>query len=121
MAHLFIIVVSALILSADGLDLSSARLGVDGGRVAVVAVDADKVLAVGSSDALQDNVALGHGVTVSAGAVQLTEVCDCKARDSHSATAVVLDDLVLGALRSTADDVEGAVAGLEGEGVYYFR
>jgi len=120
-AYLFIIVISALIFSADGLDISSAGLAVDGGRVAVVAVDADKILAVGSSDALQDNVALGHGVTVSAGAVQLAEVCNCKARDSHGATAVVLEDLVLGALGSTADDVEGAVAGLEGECVYYLR
>ena len=57
-------------------------------------------------------------VTVSAGAVELAEVVDGEVGNGDGTATVVLDDLVVGALSTTTDDVKGAVTGLEGEGVY---
>lgn len=62
---------------------------------------------------------LVHGLAVAARAVQLAKVLDGEVGDLEGATAVVLQDLVLGAVGTAALDV-GGVAGvlvLDGEGV----
>lgn len=90
----------------------------DGGSVAIVAVDTSKRLAAHGRDTRDGHSPLGHGVTVAAGAVELAKVIDGEVFDADFAAGVVLDDLVIGALGSTADDAVGAAAFLEGEGVY---
>ena len=64
-------------------------------------------------------MALVHGVAVPAGAVQLSEVLDDEVRDGDGAGAVVLQDLVVGAVGTAAGDVGGVarVLVLDGEGV----
>lgn len=109
---------NTLVLGADSLGVGNAGVALDGGGVAHVAVDSDEGAgSADSGDALDGDVALVHLVAVSAGAVQLAEVVHGEAGDAHSAAAVVLDDLVLGTLGTTAGDSEGAVTSLEGEGV----
>jgi hypothetical protein len=56
-------------------------------------------------------------VAVAAGPVELAKVVDGEAIDVYLASGVVLDDLVCGALGTAADDVVGAAAALEGEGI----
>lgn len=110
---------NTLVLGADSLGVGNTGVALDGGSVAHVAVDSDEGAgSADSSDALDGDVTLVHLVAVSAGAVQLAEVVHSEAGDADGAAAVVLDNLVLGALRTTTDDGEGTVASLEGEGVY---
>jgi hypothetical protein len=61
---------------------------------------------------------LVHLVAVPARSVQFAEIVHGEAGDADCASAVVLDDLVLCALRAAADYGEGAGAGFEGEGVF---
>jgi hypothetical protein len=53
--RLLVVVVGTLVLLADVLDRLGTGLG-DGGSVAVVAVDADEVLSVGSLDVVDDDL-----------------------------------------------------------------
>lgn len=105
----------ALKFLADGLDRGGAGAR-NGGRVAKVRVDAGEELAVVGLDVLDDDVALDAALAVAARAVQLAEVHHGEAVDGHGALAVVLDNLVVGVLGTTALDVGVAVA-LESEGV----
>lgn len=88
---LLVVVVGALELLADGLDLLGAGVG-DGGSVAVVGVDAGQDVAAGGRDAVDDDVTLVHGVAVAAAAVQLAKVLDQEVGDADGTSAVVLDD-----------------------------
>ncbi|KAJ8116580.1 hypothetical protein OPT61_g2028 [Boeremia exigua] len=106
----------ALELLADLLDAGSAGGAVDGGGVAEVGVDADEELAAVGLDVLDDNVALGALLAVSAGAVELAEVGDLEAVDGDGTGTVVLDDLVLSASGTTTGD-GGVTVLLEGESV----
>ena len=56
-------------------------------------------------------------IAVAAGPVELAKVVDGEAVDVDLAAGVVLDDLVVGALGTAADDVVGAAAALERKGV----
>lgn len=62
-------------------------------------------------------MALALLVAVAARAVQLAEVGDLEAVDGNGTNTVVLDDLVLGALSTTAADLSVTVA-LDGESIY---
>lgn len=62
-------------------------------------------------------MALEHLVAVSAGAVELAEVVDGEVGDGEGAAAVVLEDLVFGALGSAADDGGDAGFLVDGQGV----
>lgn len=110
--------VHALVLLADILGLTARAA--DGSLVTEVGVDADEVgsHAVGA-DVLNNDLAGRLGLVVgavTAAAVQLTGVDDGKVLDGDGSGTVVLDDLVLGLLGSSADD--GGVTGTEdGDGV----
>ena len=106
----------ALEFLADLLDGGSAGSAVDGGSVAEVGVDSDEELAVGGLDVLDDNVALGALLAVSAGAVELAEVGNLEAVDGDGSGTVVLDDLVLGAGGTSTGD-GGVTVLLQGEGI----
>lgn len=95
-------------LLADCINARSTCRGVDGGRVAEVGVDACEKLAVGGFYALDDDVALGALLAVTAGTVELTEGVDSEAIDRDGAGAVVLDYFVLCAGGASADDCAGA-------------
>lgn len=86
------IALGTLELLADGLDTGGLGVG-DGGSVAEVLVDTSKDVTGGGDDSVNGNVALVHGVTVAARAVQLSEVLDGEVGDGDSAGTVVLDDL----------------------------
>lgn len=94
----------ALEFLAGILDVANACRAVDGGTVTEVGVDAGEELAVGGLDVLDDNMALGLVLAVSAGTVELAEVRDLEAVNGDGSGAVVLDDLVLGANGTTASD-----------------
>lgn len=105
--------VLANVLDAGGLD------ALESGSVTVVGVDTGEELALVGGDVVEDDVALGLGLAVAAATVKLAEVVNSEARDGHGATAVVLEDLVLGA-ESTAAGDGGGLAGillLDGEGI----
>jgi len=70
-----------------------------------------KSLALRSSDVRESDVALVHGLAVTAAAVELAEVVNSEAGDLERAGAVVLQDLVLGAESAAAGD-GGGLAGL---------
>jgi len=106
----------ALKLLADLLDVGSAGGAVDGGGVTEVGVDADKELAAGRLDVLDDNVTLGALLAVTAGAVELAEVGNLEAINGDGSSAVVLDDLVVGAGGTAAGD-GGVTVLLQGESV----
>lgn len=114
---LLAVVVSTLVLNTDLLNAASTAI--NGGRVAEVRVNADQGLAVAGLDTADLHGTLELLLAVAAGAVQLAEVLDSEVLDDGRAAAVVLDDLVIGALGTTANDLVDAGAGtLEGEGVY---
>lgn len=108
---------STLELLADLLDIGSTGSAVDGGGVAEVGVDADEQLAGGGLDVLDNNVALGALLAVSARAVELAEVGDLEAVDSDGSGSVVLDDLVLGTSGTAAGD-GGVTVLLQGESIW---
>lgn len=135
-----VVVVSASVLVADGLDTADVDVG-ERGSVTEVGVDTcdpvsklslglvfcseylllltSKRLALRGSDVVEDDVALVLGLAVAAAAVELAEVVDSEARNRHGAATVVLEDLVLGA-ESTAASDSGGVTGsllLDGESV----
>jgi len=60
-------------------------------------------------------MALKHGIAVAAGPVQLSEIGGVEAGDGKGSAAIVLHDLVRGALCSTADDIGNAGFLLDGE------
>jgi hypothetical protein len=114
----------ALELLADGLDRRSAGVG-DGGGSTKVGVDTGEQLAVGRLDVLDDDAAGDRVLAVTAGTVKLAKVGDLESIDGDGTLAVagivsvglevmevdlLLDDLVLGSLGSSADDV--GVAGV---------
>ena len=110
--------VVTLVLDTDLLNFSHTAAGVDGGGIAVVGVDSDERASAASGEALNLDVALEHLVAISAGAVEFSEVGDGEVGDVDGSGTVVLEDFVLGALGSAADDV-GDTAGLvEGEGIW---
>ena len=83
-------------------------VGADVGQSSLVAeglVDASELTAVVSSRAGDLDRALALGVAVAAGAVQLAVVLDVEVDDVDLAAAVVLDDLVVSVVGTTADDV----------------
>lgn len=104
-------------LLANFLDAGGAGRGVDGGSVAEVGVDADEELAVAGLDVLDNDVAFGALLAVTARAVELAKGVDCEAIDGHGSGTIVLDDLVFGSGRAAADDGSIAIA-LDGEGIY---
>lgn len=99
------------------IDRGGADVRGDGGGVAEVGVDAGEKAARAGLDALDDDVALALLVAVAAGAVELAEVGDLEAVDGDGADTVVLDDLVLGALGTTAGD-GGVTVTLDRESVW---
>ena len=102
-----------LILYADSLDTRHARV-LDHRRITIVRVIPDQGLAVARLDPVHDDVALVHGIAVAAAAVQLAEVGEGEAGDADCAVAVVLDDLVVGAVGAPADHVRRAGYLLDG-------
>lgn len=104
-------------LLADLLDAGAARSG-DVGGVAVVGVDANQVGDALGLDVLDDDVAGATVVgAVTASAVELAGVDDGEVLDSDGSAAVVLDNLVLGLLGTTALDQDITIA--EGrDGIY---
>jgi hypothetical protein len=112
----FLARVVALVLDADVLYAGDAGVA-DDGSIAIVRVDADQSLALASLDAIDGDVALVHGLAVSATAVQLAEVVDEEVLDADGSSTVVLDDFVVGALGATTDDVGCARLLLDGDGV----
>lgn len=107
--------VVALELRADLLDGGGAGAG-DGGGVAVVGVDTGEELSAIGLDVLDGDSALAHLLAVAARAVELAEGVDSEAVNGDRANTVVLDDLVISTLGTTADDLGAAVA-LEGKSV----
>lgn len=103
-------------LLANLLDGGSASSAVDGSSIAEVGVDANEKLAVGGLDVLDDNVALGALLAVSARAVELTEVGDLEAIDGDGSGSVVLDDLVLSASGTSTRD-GGVTIFLQGKSI----
>lgn len=89
--------VVALEALANLLDAAGGGVG-DSSGVAVVGVDAGKEVAVGRSDAGDDDVTISHGVAVSAGSPQLAKVLHGEVLDGEGAAAVVLGDLVGGSI-----------------------
>lgn len=84
----------ALVLLADLFNAAGSRVG-DGRAVAVIGVDTGEEVTVRGGDARDGDVALGHGVAISAGSVQLAKVLDDEVGDGQSAGTVVLQDLFL--------------------------
>jgi len=103
----------ALELLADGLDGSSAGAG-DGSGTAEVGVDTGKDLSVVGLDVLDDDRAGDAVLAVTAGAVELAEVHDGEAVNGDRALSVVLDDLVVSGLGTSALD-HGVSVTLEGK------
>jgi hypothetical protein len=113
---LLAVVIGSLVLNADLLD--AAGTAGDGGSITVVGVDANERLAAASLDAADLNGTLELLLAISARAVQLAEVLNGEVFDDDGTAAVVLDDLVIGTLSTTTNDLVGAGAGtLEGEGI----
>lgn len=104
-------------LLADLLDAGAARSG-DVGGVTVVGVDANQVGDTLGLDVLDDDVAGATVVgAVTASAVELAGVDDGEVLDSDGSAAVVLDNLVLGLLGTTALDQD--ITSAEGrDGIY---
>lgn len=104
-------------LLADLLDAGAARSG-DVGGVTVVGVDANQVGDTPGLDVLDDDMAGATVVgAVTASAVELAGVDDGEVLDGDGSAAVVLDNLVLGLLGTTALDQDVAIA--EGrDGIY---
>lgn len=104
-------------LLADLLDAGAARSR-DVGGVAVVGVDANQVGDTLGLDVLDDDMAGATVVgAVTASAVELAGVDDGEVLDSDGSAAVVLDNLVLGLLSTTALDQD--IASAEGrDGIY---
>ena len=63
-------------------------------------------------------MALIHVITISTGAIQLSEIVCGEPLDVHRTRAIVLDDFVLSTLGTTTDDIERAGSGFQGQGVY---
>jgi len=103
---------------ATRITTTTGRTYSDGGSVAIVAVDTSKGLAAHSSDARDGHGTLGHRVAIAAGAVELAKVVDGEVFDTDFAAGVVLDDLVVSTLGTTANDAVGTAAFLEGECIY---
>ena len=103
-------------LLADLLDVGSAGSAVDGSGVTEVGVDTGEKLAAGGLDVLDNNVALGALLAVSAGAVELAKVRNLEAVDGDGTGTVVLDDLVSGAGGTSTDDGGVAIL-LQGESI----
>lgn len=111
--RLNIVVISASVLVADGLDTAGLDVG-ESGSVAQVRVDAfphvskisivmkgrmrsaltSKSLALRSSDVVKDDMALVLGLAVAAAAVEFAEVVNGEAADGKGSATVVLQDLV---------------------------
>ena len=90
-----------------GVALADGHVAVDGdalevGAVAVVRVDADERLTRARGDVLQDDVPRVLARAVAARAVELVEVFGGEVLNRERAAAVVLKDLVGGALRAAA-------------------
>lgn len=104
-------------LLADLLDAGAARSG-DVGGVTVVGVDANQVGDALGLDVLDDDVAGATVVgAITASAVELAGVDDGEVLDSDGTAAVVLDNLVLSLLGTTALDQD--VTSAEGrDGIY---
>lgn len=104
-------------LLADLLNAGAARSG-DVGGVTVVGVDANQVGDTPGLDVLDDDMAGATVVgAVTASAVELAGVDDGEVLDGDGSAAVVLDNLVLGLLGTTALDQDVAIA--EGrDGIY---
>jgi hypothetical protein len=124
----------ALKLLADSLDGRSAGVGdavtplvqIPGGYrrgchlrsgTAEVGVNTGKDLAVVGLDILDNNAASNAVLAVTASAVQLAEVHNLETVDGNGALAVVLDDLVVSGLGTSAFD-HGVAVALEGESIF---
>lgn len=57
-------------------------------------------------------------VTVSTRAIKLSKVVCGEPLDVYGTRAIVLNDLVLGALGTTSNDIERAGSCLQGQGIY---
>lgn len=106
--------VEALVLNPGRRDSGN------GSSVSHVRVDADEYVAVGRASTTDLHVPRWHLVAVATAAVQLAEVADGEVVDNHSASAVVLDDLVLGTSGTAAVDGGRLIVTLlfDGEGVF---
>jgi len=105
----------ALELLADGLDGRSAGAG-DGSGTTEVGVDTGKDLTVVGLDVLDDNGAGDRVLAVTAGTVKLSEVHDGEAVNGDRSLSVVLDDLVISRLGTSALD-HGVTVTLEGKSI----
>lgn len=106
----------SLVGRADVLDGGGTSVR-DSGDITVVLVDTGEFLAVVGLDVGNGDRALRLGIAVTAGAEELAEVGDDEAIDADLTFGVVLDNLVLGTLGTTADDLVRAATLLEGERV----
>lgn len=120
------------------LDGRSTSVG-DGSSVAVVAVDADKVLAIGSLDIidgdfsgiaaentyqyccaeesyerLRDNLPILFAITTAA--IKLSKILDGEAIDGDRPNTIMLNNLVLSTTSTTSNDLTITIT-LEGQGV----
>jgi len=86
----------------DAGKLEAARS--DGGNIAIVRVDACNGTAGASDDVTDRDGPLVLSATISARAVEFAEVLHTEVGDDNVSTAVVLDNLVIGVLCTTAID-----------------
>ena len=107
----------ALELLANLLDTGGAGSTVDGGSVAKVGVDTDEELSAGGLDILDNNVALGALLAVSARAVELAKVGDLEAVDGDGTRTVMLDNLVVGTSGTSTTD-SGITIFLQSESIW---
>lgn len=105
-------VVVALVEPAEGA-AHDARVG-DGGRVAVVDVDARHDLAAADLDVAEGALARVLRVAVAARPVQLADAAGEEVLDCHRAAAVVLQHLVIGTTCAATVDVRRPRGLLEG-------
>lgn len=129
-----VVVVGTLVLLANVLDRLGAGLS-DGSGIAIVAVDANKVLAIGSLDIVDGDFSSTavfplsvfpfHGrirgqqnspilLAVATAAVKFSKVLNGESINGDGSNTIVLDNLVLSTAGTTADDLAIAVT-LEGQ------
>lgn len=110
--------VVALVLLANGVYIGSAHIAPDSGGIAIVAVDASQNAPFDSSNPRNSDMALIHLIAISARAIKLSKIVRGEPLDVDGTGAIVLNDLVLGALGTTSDNIERARSRLQGQCVY---
>jgi len=110
----FITIIVALVLSADTLDTSEARVA-ERRSVAIVRIDTRANTTILRQYTIERGSPLVLRFAITTGAVELAKVADEEVGDSQCAAAIVLEDLVFCALGTTTDDMGGAGLLLNGQ------